>query len=218
MMRELLSNKIKVLNSDLIEMASLVEKQIYDSIIAFKNQDADLASTVIKNDDKVDELQKDIEEKCIKFMATESPLAGDLRKIYTTSKIVTDLERMADHAVDLSKIVQRIKEENLVSEISPVWEMGDLVIKMIKASIEAYIDGDIQSAYEICNMDDKVDEIYQGMFKIILKKMSKDESIINQGTQILFASKYIERIGDHVTNVCEWIIFSEKGNYVDLNE
>ncbi|CDG01555.1 Putative Phosphate-specific transport system accessory protein PhoU [Clostridium chauvoei JF4335] len=217
-MRGLLSNKVNVLNNDLIEMASLVEKQIHDSIRAFKNRDIELAKKIIKNDDKVDDLQKHIEEKCIKFMATESPLARDLRKIYTTSKIVTDLERMADHAVDISKIVQRVKEENLIEEISPVWEMGDIVIEMIKASIEAFVDGDVQAAYEICNMDDKVDEIYQGMFKIILKRMSKDETIINQGTQILFASKYIERIGDHVTNVCEWIIFSQKGNYVDLNE
>ena len=100
MMRELLSNKIKMLNSELIEMASLVEKQIIDSMKALKEQDVNLAKTVIKNDDKVDNLQQVIEEKCIKFMATESPVAGDLRSIYTTTKIVTDLERMADYAVD----------------------------------------------------------------------------------------------------------------------
>ena len=109
MMREVMSNKIKLLNSELIEMASLVEKQIYESMVALKNQDIELAKEVIKNDDKVDDLQKIIEEKCIKFMATESPLARDLRSIYTTTKIVTDLERMADYAVDICKIVPRIK-------------------------------------------------------------------------------------------------------------
>ncbi|MBU6135750.1 phosphate signaling complex protein PhoU [Clostridium tertium] len=218
MMREVMSNKIKLLNSELIEMASLVEKQIYDSMTALKDQDLDLAKKVIKNDDKVDDLQKEIEEKCVKFMATESPVARDLRSIYTTSKIVTDLERMADYAVDICKIVPRVKGVNFSNEIAPIWQIVDIIISMIKLAIEAYVKGDEKAAYEICDMDDRVDEIYQGMFEIVLKKMGKDESMINQGTQILFASKYLERIGDHVTNICEWIIFSKKGNYVDLNE
>lgn len=218
MMREVMSNKIKLLNSELIEMASLVEKQIYDSMTALKDQDLDLAKKVMKNDDKVDDLQKEIEEKCVKFMATESPVARDLRSIYTTSKIVTDLERMADYAVDICKIVPRVKGVNFSNEIAPIWQIVDIIISMIKLSIEAYVKGDEKAAYEICDMDDRVDEIYQGMFEIVLKKMGKDESMINQGTQILFASKYLERIGDHVTNICEWIIFSKKGNYVDLNE
>ncbi|MBD7914132.1 phosphate signaling complex protein PhoU [Clostridium sp. Sa3CUN1] len=218
MMREVMESKIKLLNSELIEMASLVEKQIYDSIMALKNQDVELSKKVMKNDDKVDNLQKVIEEKCIKFMATESPLARDLRSIYTTTKIVTDLERMADYAVDICKIVPRVKGVGFSEEIAPVWELVDLINNMIKLAIEAYVNGDEKAAYEICHMDDRVDAIYQGMFAIVLKKMGKDESMINQGTQILFASKYLERIGDHVTNICEWIIFSKKGNYVDLNE
>lgn len=205
MMREVMSNKIKLLNSELIEMASLVEKQIYDSMIALKDQDLDLAKKVMKNDDKVDDLQKEIEEKCVKFMATESPVARDLRSIYTTSKIVTDLERMADYAVDICKIVPRVKGVNFSNEIAPIWQIVDIIISMIKLAIEAYVKGDEKAAYEICDMDDRVDEIYQGMFEIVLKKMGKDESMINQGTQILFASKYLERIGDHVTNICEWI-------------
>lgn len=218
MMREVMSNKIKLLNSELIEMASLVEKQILESMISLKNQDVDLAKKVIKNDDEVDNLQKVIEEKCIKFMATESPLARDLRSIYTTTKIVTDLERMADYAVDICKIVPRVKGVNFSDEIAPIWELVDIVNNMIKLSIEAYVNGDEKAAYEICRMDDRVDAIYQGMFSIVLKKMGNESEMINQGTQILFASKYLERIGDHVTNICEWIIFSKKGNYVDLNE
>ena len=218
MMREMMSNKIKLLNSELIEMASLVEKQIYDSMTALKNQNLDLSKKVIKNDDKVDELQRVIEEKCIKFMATESPLASDLRSIYTTTKIVTDLERMADYAVDICKIVPRVRGVDFSDDIAPVWELVDIINNMIKLAIEAYVNGDEKAAYEICHMDDRVDVIYQSMFGIVLKKMSKDELMINQGTQILFASKYLERIGDHVTNICEWIIFSKKGNYDDLNE
>ena len=218
MMRKLMSDRISLLNRDLLNMASLVEKQIYDSMTALKEQDIILADKIIKNDDKVDDMQKNIEEKCVKFMATESPVAKDLRRIYTTSKIVTDLERMADHAVDICKIVKRLNGVSFVEEILPIWRMGDIIIEMIKLSIEAYINGDVDAAYEICRMDDSVDTIHQGMFESVLKKMGKDETVINQGTQILFISKYIERVGDHVTNICEWIIFSKKGTYIDLNE
>lgn len=217
-MRDVMRNKIKSLNSELMEMAALVEKQIYDSITALKNQDNELAQEVINNDDKVDNFQKEIEEKCIKIIATEQPVAKDLRSLYTTSKIVTDLERMADYAVDISKAVSRVVGVNFSEEISSVWEMVDIVTKMIRGAIEAYINGDVDYAYEICDMDDKVDALYQGMFSLVLKKMVSNEAMINQGTQILFVSKYLERIGDHVTNICEWIIFHKKGKYVDLNE
>lgn len=218
MVRKLMGDRVKLLNSDLINMASLVEKQIYDSMVALKEQDVLLAEKVIENDDKVDDMNRDIEEKCVKFMAIESPVAKDLRRIYTTSKIVTDLERMADHAVDICKIVKRLKGVSFVDEILPIWRMGDIVTEMIKLSIEAYINGDVDAAYKICKMDDGVDTIHENMFETVFKKMAKDENVINQGTQILFISKYIERIGDHVTNICEWIIFSKKGTYVDLNE
>lgn len=218
MTRNLLEKRMQLLTSELSEMGSLVEKQLYNSIEAFKNKDMVLAKKVIENDDKVDELNKKIEEQCLKFMAMESPVATDLRKIFTTSKIVTDLERMADYAVDICKIAQRVELDILGEECEPVWQMVDILRKMIKRSLEAFVTGNVKEAYEICKMDDEVDILYRGLFNDILKKMAKDETIINKGAQILFASKYLERVGDHVTNICEWIIFSSKGDYVDLNE
>ena len=197
MTRNLLDKRMKLLISEIAEMGSLVEKQIYNSIEAFRNKDMELATQVMNNDDKVDELNRKIEEQCLKLMAMESPVATDLRKIFTTSKIVTDLERMADYAVDICKIAKRVEG---------------------KKSIEAFVAGDVDAAYKICKMDDEVDILYRGLFSDMLKKMVKDETIINKGAQILFASKYLERVGDHVTNICEWIIFSAKGDYVDLNE
>ena len=218
MTRNLLEKRMQLLTSELAEMGSLVEKQLYNSIEAFKNKVMVLAKKVIENDDKVDELNKKIEEQCLKFMAMESPVATDLRKIFTTSKIVTDLERMADYAVDICKIAQRVELDILGEECEPVWQMVDILRKMIKRSLEAFVTGNVKEAYEICKMDDEVDILYRGLFNDILKKMAKDETIINKGAQILFASKYLERVGDHVTNICEWIIFSSKGDYVDLNE
>ena len=218
MTRNLLEKRMQLLTSELAEMGSLVEKQLYNSIEAFKNKDMVLAKKVIENDDKVDELNKKIEEQCLKFMAMESPVATDLRKIFTTSKIVTDLERMADYAVDICKIAQRVEFDILGEECEPIWQMVDILRKMINKSLSAFVAGDVKAAYEICKMDDQVDILYRGLFSDMLKKMAKDETIINKGAQILFASKYLERVGDHVTNICEWIIFSAKGDYVDLNE
>lgn len=218
MTRNIFDKRMKLLISELAEMGSLVEKQLYNSIEAFKNKDMELVAQVIKNDDKVDELNRRIEEQCLKFMAMESPVAKDLRKIFTTSKIVTDLERMADYAVDICKIAKRTEMDILGEECEPIWQMVEILRDMIKRSIEAFVAGDVDAAYEICKMDDQVDILYRGLFSDMLKKMAKDESIINKGAQILFASKYLERVGDHVTNICEWIIFSAKGDYVDLNE
>lgn len=218
MTRYLLDKRMKLLIAELAEMGSLVEKQIYNSIEAFKNKDMELVKQVMENDDKVDELNRKIEEQCLKFMAMESPVATDLRKIFTTSKIVTDLERMADYAVDICKITKRVELDILGEECEPIWQMVDILRKMINKSIEAFVAGDVDAAYEICKMDDQVDILYRGLFNDMLKKMAKDETIINKGAQILFASKYLERVGDHVTNICEWIIFSAKGDYVDLNE
>lgn len=218
MTRSLLDKRVKMLMTQLSEMGSLVEKQIYNSIEAFRNKDMELAKEITENDDKVDELNKKIEEQCLKLMAMESPVATDLRKIFTASKIVTDLERIGDYAVDICKIAKRVELDVLGTECEPIWQMVDILRKMIKKSVEAFVSGDVDSAYEICKMDDEVDILYRGLFNDMIKKMAKDETMINKGTQILFASKYLERVGDHVTNICEWIIFYKKGDYVDLNE
>lgn len=218
MTRNILDKRFKSLISELAEMGSLVEKQIYDSINALKNHDVELSEKVIKNDDKVDALNKRIEEKCLIYMATQSPMASDLRKMFAASKIVTDLERIADYAVDICKINKRIEIDPLGEAEIPLWNMVEILSKMINMSVEAFVNSDVEEAYRICKLDDEVDVIYRKLFNDVIKKMSKDENLINKGTQILFASKYLERMGDHITNICEWIIFSKEGDYVDLNE
>lgn len=212
--------RVKIINRELLNMTSLVEKQIYESMLSLKNYDLDKAEQVIKDDDKVDEMQKIIEEECIKFIATEQPLATDLRRVFTASKIVTDLERMADHAVDICKITKRIGGNiNSFKESSDeIWEMDKKVRSMIKSAIDSYINEDDDAAYKICERDDEIDAFYKSLFTNLVNAIKLDDHLINQGTQLLFVIKYLERIGDHVTNICEWTIFSKTGVYVDLNE
>lgn len=209
---------LEKLHNDLIRMGSIVEKQIQLSIKALINQDTALAEEIIKNDDLADDLQKEIEDKCIKLIAMQQPIAKDLRNIFTTTKIVTDLERMADHAVDIAKIVKRLKSENYMKELVDIPRMAGIVQDMIRESINAYIEGNVTKAYDICKMDDKIDNIYREVFTELLDYMTKDKSNINQATQFLFVCKFLERIADHTTNICEWTIYLVTGESIDLND
>ncbi|MDF2882371.1 MAG: phosphate transport system regulatory protein PhoU [Clostridiaceae bacterium] len=210
--------ELQYLHNDILRMGSIVEKQIHQSIESLVNQDENLADIVIKNDDLVDDLQKEIESKCIILIAREQPLAIDLRTIFTSTKLVTDLERMADHAVDIAKIAKRLKNEKFIKELIDLPKMADIVQNMIKESLDAYVDGNVDKAYIVCKMDDEIDEIYKRVFNELLPMMSKDSSIVNQVTQFLFICKYLERVADHVTNICEWTIYLVTGEQKDLNE
>lgn len=209
--------KINLINEKLSNMATLLKDQLEMSMDALEKKDIALAKTAIKKDDEIDSLQKEIEEECIKFIATEQPLAKDLRRVFTASKIVTDLERMADHTVDICKIVRFLENYNGTNDFKELWDMKDKIIHMIDVAMEAYLNRDADKAYEICNLDDEVDEIHKRLFKKLLIEI-KEEDEVESATRLLFVSKHLERIGDYVTNVCEWIIFSKKGKYVDLND
>lgn len=212
--------RVKIINRELVTMSSLVEKQIYESLLCLKNYDVEKAKQVIKDDDKVDDMQKKIEEECIKYIATEQPLATDLRRVFTASKIVTDLERMADHAVDICKITKRIggSISNNKEILEQLMDMEAKVRAMLKSAIDAHINEDSELAYKICEKDDEIDAVYKSLFAALVNAIKVDETLIEKGTQLLFVIKYLERIGDHITNICEWTIFSKTGAYVDLNE
>jgi phosphate transport system protein len=218
MARTSFDTNLHELHNDLLRMGSIVEKQIYKCIEALVNQDCTLAEQVIKDDDLVDDLQKEIEAKCIKLIATQQPLAHDLRNIFTTTKIVTDLERMADHAVDIAKITIRLKDEKYIKKLIDIPRMAEIVKKMIKSSLDAYVDGDVEKAYSTCKMDDEVDGIYRQVFSELLVIMMGDSNTINQATQFLFICKFLERVADHATNICEWTIYLVTGEQIDLND
>ncbi|AKA69979.1 phosphate signaling complex protein PhoU [Clostridium scatologenes] len=209
---------LKELHNDLLRMGSIVEKQIHQCIESLVNKDVELADNIIKNDDLVDDLQKEIENKCIRLIAKEQPLAIDLRTIFTTTKLVTDLERMADYAVDIAKITKRLKNEKYVKELIDIPKMSEIVKDMIRSALDAYVAADVDRAYEVCKMDDEIDSLYKNVFTEMLTIMANNKQNVNQITQLLFVCKYLERVGDHVTNICEWTIYLVTGELKDLNE
>ncbi len=206
------------LNADLLRMGSMVEKQVHLCIEALVNKDEELAGQIYANDDLVDNMQRDIEDKCIRLIAKEQPLAIDLRTIFTISKIVTDLERMADHAVNISKAVKRLKQETYIKELVDIPKMSVIVEKMIQKALDSFIARDVEAINEICKMDDEVDALYKKVFNDLLSIMAKDSSVLNQGTQFILIASKLERIGDHVTNICEWTGYLVTGKHMDLNE
>lgn len=209
---------LKIVHDDVLTMGNIVENQIFQCIEALANQNYGLAEKVIKNDDLVDNLQKKIEDQCIKLIATQQPLAHDLRAIFTTIKVVTDLERIADHAVDIAKITLRLKGEKYIKELVDIPTMANTVKEMIKLSINSYVEGDVDKAYSTCKMDDEIDAIFKKVFNELLVIMSSDSSTVNQASQFLFVCKFLERIADHTTNICEWTIYLVTGEQIDLNE
>ncbi len=209
--------KLQQLHEDLSSMGEAVTKQIEDSINALKEQDEALADKVIEKDDIVDKFEEEIEDKSIKLMATEQPLAGDLRRIFIATKIITDLERMGDHAVDIAKIAKKLIGENYIKELIDIPKMAKIVEGMIKDSLEVYITRDADRAREVSKMDDEVDKLYKNIFAELLIIMRNDPTTINQASQFLFVCKFLERMADHATNICEWTVYLECGERLKLN-
>ena len=209
---------LKKLHDDILKMSNITAIQIKESVNSLNLRDLKLARDVIKKDYVIDNMQKEIEEKCIKLIAMEQPLAKDLREIFTTIKIVTDLERIADHAVDISKVVLYINENKHKVDLTDICKMSEIVQEMIGLSTEAYVDWDVEKAYDICKTDDRVDNIYKNVFKNLLEYMVREPRDVTEASQLLFVSKHLERIGDYVTNICEWTIYLITGKFVDLND
>ncbi|EQB86925.1 phosphate transport system protein [Clostridium punense] len=206
------------LHEELKKMGDIVKAQISDSIKALVSQDMKLADEVVRKDDLVDDLEKEIEDKCIKLIATRQPLAIDLRSVFTMSKIVTDLERIADHAVDIAKIAKQLEGQKYIKELIDIPRMSAIVEEMIDGCLETYMERDVDLAYAVCKKDDSVDAIYKQIFSELLVLMLGDPKVIQQATRFLFVAKFLERMADHTTNICEWTIYLITGKKVDLND
>lgn len=218
MSRKAFDKSLHNMHNALLRMGSKVEKQLRTSVESLEKKDIELAKQVIKEDDQIDNMQKEIENMCIGLIAMEHPLASDLRDVFSGIKIATDLERMGDHAVDIAKITKRITVGNETEIMSDLVNMTSIVIEMIKGCLDAYIEKNLDKCYEVANKDNQVDDIYKKVFKDIFAAMDKDRSFMNDYSQFLFVCKYLERLGDRCTNICESTIYLITGKIEDLNE
>ena len=211
-------DELEQLHQELLKMSALVEEAIFLSVKSLVEKDVALAEKVIAQDDLLDEMELKIEGKCLQLMALQQPVARDLRRLGTMLKIVTDLERMADHAVDIAKATIKLQHEPYPKPLIDIPKMADMVQEMVHASIEAYIQQDADLAYQTAKKDDAVDALYKKIFNDLVEIMTQDRSKTAPGTQLLMVAQFLERIGDHATNLNEWVIYMVTGKIPELNK
>ncbi len=209
--RQHYQNDLEALRQEIMDMGNRVEKAIGGAVKALSTQDEGLARQIMAGDDAIDEMEKDIEDKCMMLIARQQPLAMDLRIVATGLKIATDLERVGDHAFDIAKITLEVIGQPLIKPLVDIPRMADSARKMVKDSLRAYIELDTQLAADVCAADDEVDAIYQQVFRELLTYMMQDHKNIQQAAQLLFVARYLERVADHATNIGEWVIYLATG-------
>lgn len=213
--RPKLDQELIRINDKVIEMTEKVEEAILNSIKAIKEQDTTLARAIIDNDRIIDDMDDEINEMCYLFLATQSPLAGDLRYCISIMKMVTDLERIGDHCEDLAKYALRMENEEYHQELIDLPRMADLAAAMVKNAIRAFLDRDLKMARKVWKADEEVDELFRNIYEEQLDIAASD-AVSNTRLPIMFAfiAAHFERIGDYATNICEEIVFSLEGDYV----
>ncbi len=209
--------ELQLLNNSIIEMGGLTEAQVNSAIQALTNRDSDLAYRIIDDDDRIDELNYEIDNQAMQMLALRQPMALDLRKVVAALKISADLERIADYATNMARRTIPLCETPLVRPIFVIPRMGRLVMSMMKDVIDAYIEEDAAKAANIWHADAEVDEMYVAFFREMLTYMMEDPRHISTCTHVLFIAKNLERMGDHVTNICETIYFLCHGDRMRLH-
>lgn len=210
-MRQTYEKELETLRQEILRMGELVGQSIEDAVQSLARQDEQLAKKVIAGDDVIDQLEMDIEDKCMVLIARQQPMARDLRIIGTGLKITTDLERMGDHAFDIAKVTVRLANQPLIKPLVDIPRMARMSQKMLADSLEAYMKMDIALAEKVCLADNEVDDLYQQVFRELLTYMMEDPRTIGQATQLIFVGRYLERIADHATNIAEWVIYLVTG-------
>ncbi|QZA34291.1 phosphate signaling complex protein PhoU [Hydrogenibacillus sp. N12] len=210
--------QLEALNQKLIEMASRVGAAIDKALKALVEQDGVLAETVIREDESINLLNVEIEDGVFTFIALQNPVGPDLRRVATMLKMANDLERIGDHAVSIAKAARRILTDQYVKPLVDTPKMGAIVRQMLHEAIDAYIAEDIERARAVARRDDEVDALYRAIVTDAVQIMAADERWVNQGTQFLFVARSLERIGDYVTNICEWIHYLKTGEIREFND
>lgn len=204
------------LEKEMLKMGSLVGESISKSIEALVNSELELANQIIKEDDIIDNYELEIEEKCTRLIALQQPVAIDLRKIIVISKLVTDLERVGDNASNIAHRVKEIGNKSLIKEMQDLPKMKDKVVEQLKNSLKAFVDMDIEKAKEVAAKDKEVNQLDKQIKAELLEVMEKDCTTIEQGTSLMFISRFLERIGDHATNICERTVYMKTGKWTEL--
>jgi phosphate transport system protein len=208
--------KLGEIQNDILAMGSMVGKAISRSIDALKDRDLKLAEQIITDDMKINRKRYVIEEKCIELIATQQPIAGDLRVIMGVAAIITELERIGDYAEGISKIVIMIGDEPPLKPLVTIPRMADKTIEMLHRSIEAFCTHDADAARNIAVEDDEVDDLYDNVYRVLISYMLEDPKTITRATRLIWVAHNLERAADRVTNICERVVFTVTGKMEEI--
>ena len=214
-MRNRFDRQLVQLNNEFIEMGGMIEKAISDTVKALVNQDIELASNVIEYDEEIDHQEREIEQLCLKLLLQQQPVAKDLRLISATLKMITDMERIGDHATDISEITIELSKESYIKKLDHIQQMAKETMVMLVQSVEAFVNKDMDKARTVIVHDDVVDDLFNKVKAELIAMIHEDVNSGEQASDLLMAAKYFERIGDHATNISEWVIFSITGQHPD---
>lgn len=212
--RATLDRELADLNTAIVRLSSMTDAALERAMEALYARNSELALQIEQEDAFINDLRFEIEEKCLLVLATQQPVAGDLRTIVTTIHVATELERIADHAAGIAKLVGRLENEPEIDTLHKLPKMAKRARKMLSESIMAYIERDAELAQSMVSRDDKLDKHYRRLFTETLEEM-RDDDYIRRATFLLWVGHDLERIGDRTTNIAERVVFMTTGEFVE---
>lgn len=213
-MREYFDLELKALNDKLIEMGALVEGAIKNTITIITNGEYDKLETSRIIEEKINTMEREIQNYCLNLLLLQSPVAGDLRTVSAALKMITDLERIGDQAIDIAEMSTYLKDCENIYSMTHLSEMAERSSNMVTTAIDAFVKKDLKLAKTVATMDDAIDDLFNKVKQEVINIINANKELDQQAIDVLLIAKYFEKIGDHAENIGEWVVFSITGKTV----
>lgn len=217
-MRKKFDEQLDDLSQEMIYMGNLIEQAIENAVDALIHKNVEKAENIINSDDKIDNQERKIENLCLHLLLQQQPVAKDLRLISSTLKMITDMERIGDHATDIAELTIEMANQPYIKKLEHIEQMAKEIILMLINCLKAYVTRDVLTAENVIKHDDKVDKLFYMVKKDLIQMIHENYEYGEQASDLLLIAKYFERIGDHTTNIAEWIIFSVTGKHEKIKD
>lgn len=217
-MRKKFDEQLDDLSQEMIYMGNLIEQAIENAVDALIHKNVEKAENIINSDDEIDNQERKIENLCLHLLLQQQPVAKDLRLISSTLKMITDMERIGDHATDIAELTIEMANQPYIKKLEHIEQMAKEIILMLINCLKAYVTRDVLTAENVIKHDDKVDKLFYMVKKDLIQMIHENYEYGEQASDLLLIAKYFERIGDHTTNIAEWIIFSVTGKHEKIKD
>lgn len=216
--RQELDNRLAAMTRNVLRMGVLVEEALRKTLTALETEDFALAAEVVRDDRRIDDMQATIEDQCATIIAEEHPDGETLRRILTAIKVASELERIGDHARHLSRRARSITDAAFFEVLPLIQQMAERGVAMVHDGLTAFIEDDEDAACGVAARDDEIDRLHAVIYRKLLATMHENPALLEKGTELILVNRFLERLGDHVTNMCESIVFSRRAEHVELNK